>query len=130
MDKFLLCKIDQLATVENGVAKTLEVAPISQEGRTLLALRPIADTLGAKTLWDPATQTATIIHGESTLKITVGKPFMTREIYGRSETIPLEAPAKIISERTVFPLRSVAAAFDMEVVYEPQDRSICISSHK
>jgi hypothetical protein len=130
LDKFLLCALGKTEAVENGVAKTLEVAPYSDQGRTMLALRPIADAIGATTSWDDATKTATIVLDKKELRITVGSPTMTRQEYSRIDTINLDVPATIKDNRTVFPLRSVAEAFGMTVVYEPVDKSICISSEK
>jgi len=130
LDKFLLCNIGKKEAVENGVAKVLDVAPFVENGRTMIALRPIADTIGATTTWDDRTKTATIKLKNKELIITVGSSTMIKQEYNNKEIINLDVPAFIKNGRTVFPLRSVAEAFGMTVNYEQADKSICISSEK
>ena len=44
----------------NGKTKTMDVAPIIRNDRTMLPVRYVAEALGAEIAWDGTTSTATI----------------------------------------------------------------------
>lgn len=48
----------------NGVKIKMDVVPVLKNGRTMLPIRPIAESLGFTVGWDEATQTVTITKGE------------------------------------------------------------------
>ena len=88
----------------NGVTKTMDVAPIIRNERTMLPVRYVAEALGAEIAWDGATSTATLKTADTEIKITVGAA--TATVNGQAVT--LDSPAFIESDRTYMPVRFVA----------------------
>ncbi len=93
----------------NGVAQTLDAAPINRNSRTMLPVRFLANTFGIDNdgiEWNDATKTATLKNATTTIVITIGAPAMT--VNGAS--VALDSPAVIESSRTYLPLRAIANA--------------------
>ena len=88
----------------NGVAKTLDAAPIIRNSRTMLPVRFVAENLGATVGWDGATSTVTVTTDTTKLEIKIGAT--TAKINGAE--VALDSPAFIESSRTYLPVRFVA----------------------
>ena len=98
----------------NGVAKTLDAAPLIRNSRTMLPVRFVAENLGATVLWDGATSTATLVTATVEMKITIGA--LTATVNGQS--VPLDSPAFIESGRTYLPVRFVAETLGATVLWD------------
>ncbi len=93
----------------NGVAQTLDAAPINRNNRTMLPVRFLANAFGVTNdgiKWDAATRTATLTNATTTIVVTIDKPTMTVN----GETVALDSPAIIESNRTYLPVRAIANA--------------------
>lgn len=93
----------------NGVAQTLDAAPINRNNRTMLPVRFLANAFGVDNdgiKWDAATRTATLTNSSVTIVITIDAPTMTVN----GETVALDSPAIIESNRTYLPVRAIANA--------------------
>lgn len=93
----------------NGVAKTLDAAPINRNNRTMLPVRFLANAFGVSDdgiLWDGATSTATLKNATTTIVIKIGAPSMTVN----GQTVALDSPALIEHSRTYLPVRAIANA--------------------
>ena len=88
----------------NGQAKDLDTAPIIRENRTMLPVRFIAESVGAKVEWDGETSTATITTDKTTLKITVG----AYAAIVSGITTAIDSPAFIENDRVYLPVRFIA----------------------
>ena len=88
----------------NGETKTMDVAPIIRNERTMLPVRYVAEALGAEIGWDGATSTATLKTADTEIVITVGAT--TATVNGQAVT--LDSPAFIENDRTYMPVRFVA----------------------
>jgi hypothetical protein len=100
----------------------MDVAPIFQDGRTLIPIRFAAYALGAQTGWTPATAASPMIvyitlDGQ-TLSFAVGE--ITPELYA----LGMEVPAQIIDGRTMVPLRFIGEFFGARVVWHSATRSV------
>lgn len=97
----------------NGIAKTLDAAPVIKNSRTMLPVRFVAESFDAKVEWDGATSTAILVSGDTRIEITVGSP--VAKINGADTK--LDAPAYIdpASNRTYLPVRFVAEALGATV---------------
>ena len=98
----------------NGAAKTMDVAPIVANSRTMLPVRYVAEALGASIAWDGATSTATLTTADTEIKITVGAA--TATVNGQAVT--LAAPAFIENSRTYMPVRFVAETLGATVTWD------------
>ncbi len=98
----------------NGETKTMDVAPIIRNSRTMLPVRYVAEALGASIDWDGATSTATLKTADTEIKITVGAA--TATVNGQSVT--LDSPAFIENSRTYMPVRFVAETLGGTVAWD------------
>ena len=98
----------------NGETKTMDVAPIIRNSRTMLPVRYVAEALGASIDWDGATSTATLKTADTEIKITVGAA--TATVNGQSVT--LDSPAFIENSRTYMPVRFVAETLGGSVAWD------------
>ena len=93
----------------NGEAQMLDAAPINRNNRTMLPVRFLANAFGVENdgiKWDAATRTATLTNSEVTIVVTIDAPSMTVN----GETVALDSPAIIESNRTYLPVRAIANA--------------------
>ncbi len=111
-------KIGSTRAILNNEIKKIDedgvVAPIIEEDRTFVPLRFIGEALGAEVEWDNDTRTVSITNGEDSAEITIGAESFT--VNGKEKT--LDAPACIINERTMLPVRAVSEAFGKEVYWD------------
>ena len=98
----------------NGEKKTMDVAPIIANSRTMLPVRYVAEALGASIDWDGATSTATLTTADTKIKITVGAA--TATVNGQA--VPLDSPAFIEKDRTYMPVRFVAETLGATVTWD------------
>lgn len=90
------------------------VVPFSQDGRTLVPVRFVAEAFGGTVSWDADTRTVGITSGDTVVELQLDKPEMT--VNGQS--VALDVPAQISNERTVLPLRAVAEALGKNVFWD------------
>ena len=91
----------------------LDVAPVIDQGRTLVPMRKIFERLGGEINWDEATKTVTAVKGELKIELTVGKT--TAVVNGKN--IKLDVPVKVINGRTLVPMRFVGETLGAKVNY-------------
>ena len=109
----------------NGMPVTMDAAPVIKNGRTLLPIRALIEMLGGKVTWDATTRTATVVLGERSVVLEVGKN--TALVNGKS--VPIDASnAKVVPEiigsRTFLPLRFIAESLGLDLTWEPVSQTI------
>jgi len=100
----------------DGVRLVLDVAPILQNGRTLVPFRPLFETLGYKVNWDSAGQKVTGTRAGSTIELWIGN---TRALVN-GQPHELDVPAIIKNGRTLVPLRFVGEASGKTVRWDSE----------
>ncbi len=93
----------------NGVAQTLDAAPINRNNRTMLPVRFLANAFGVQNdgiTWDAATRTATLANGTTKIVVTID----AKEMIVNGEAVALDSPAIIENNRTYLPVRAIANA--------------------
>ncbi|MBQ9134034.1 MAG: family 43 glycosylhydrolase [Clostridia bacterium] len=98
----------------NGEQKTMDVAPIIRNERTMLPVRYVAEALGATIGWDGATSTATLTTADTEIKITVG----AKDAIVNGKSVALDSPAFIENDRTYMPVRFVAETLGGTVAWD------------
>lgn len=106
----------------NGVEPKFDVPPVVKEGRTLLPLRAISESLKAEVQWDATTKTVTIARDGVVIKLTLGENIAT--INGQEVT--LDVPLTDMKGRTLVPLRFISEAFGSNITWEPETKSVVI----
>jgi hypothetical protein len=79
--------------------------------RVRVPIRFVAEAMGAGVAWDQGTQTVTITREGLEIKLTIDQP--TALVNGKE--LQIDAPAKLVENRTMVPLRFISEAFGAKV---------------
>ena len=104
----------------NGQQLVSDVQPIIDQGRTLVPVRVISEQLGATVEWVEKNQEIIVTKGILQLKLQIGNPNMQN---GR-DIVRLEAPPRLVQERTLVPLRAIAEALRITVDWDDATHTI------
>lgn len=108
----------------NGKQQTYSQPPIIKNGATLVPLRGIFESLGAKVDWNSSTQTVTATKESTKVILKIGSKQPT--INGTVKAI--STPAQIIKSSTMVPLRFVSESLGADVNWNNSTRTITIGS--
>ncbi|MCL2387630.1 MAG: stalk domain-containing protein [Defluviitaleaceae bacterium] len=108
----------------NAQTQFMDVAPVIQDGRTLLPVRFMAYALNADVDWTPETDTSPLI---VSLNLD-GTPlsFGIGEITPELAALGMDVPAQIINNRTMVPLRFISEFFGAVVTWDDTTRTVQI----
>ena len=96
----------------NGIRIGFDQPPIIQEGRTLVPMRAIFESLGCAVTWFPQEQSIIAISGEgSIITMNINSNVMSKN----GNAITLDVPPQIVNSRTLVPLRAVGESLDANV---------------
>jgi len=98
--------------------------PVIVDGRTLVPVRGVFETLGYEIGWEGSTQTVTLSNVAYTVIIRVGSQTFTTN--GISYT--LDVPAQIINGRTMLPLRAVLESVGCALEWDGANQRVIVSS--
>jgi hypothetical protein len=107
----------------NGLTRKLDAAPFIKDGRTLIPIRALIETLGGSVEWNASTRTATVMLGSRTVALTIGS---TTALVG-GKPITLDVAPMIVKGRTFLPLRAVAENVGLDLAWEPISRTISLT---
>ncbi|MFZ5597101.1 MAG: DUF5050 domain-containing protein [Bacillota bacterium] len=110
----------------NGKKVTFDVPPVIEDGRALVPLRALFETLGARVDWDGTERTVTAQKGEKIIKITIG----SREALVNDRPAHLDVAAKIIDGRTLVPIRFVSEVLGADVSWDETTETITITDQQ
>ena len=96
------------------------VYPFIQDGSTLIPVRFVSESLGAKVDWDGDTSTVTISLGGKTVSMKIN----SNKISVDGVESDLEVSAQIINDRTFIPLRALVEALGKQVFWD--DRGLIV----
>ena len=116
---------DDIVVYLDGKMVVFDQKPIIENGRTLVPMRAIFEALGMEVEWNNAKRRITATNdGGKLIIMTVGDPIMTAD--GR--IVEMDVPPKIVSSRTLVPLRAISEACDCRVDWDGVNRTIDITS--
>ena len=98
--------------------------PIIQDGRTLIPLRGVFDTLGYDIFWAGDTKTVTIEKENTVITIVIGQ----KNYYYNGVSHDIDVPAQIINGSTMLPLRAIAEAAGLGVVWNSEEKTAVLMS--
>ena len=116
-NKVLLKLGSSIAYVDNvktSIDESPDVVPFTENGRTLLPLRFVAEKFGFDVQYDDATQGITMTKGNTVVKLTVGQ----RAYSVNGENFEFDTEAKLIDGRTLVPLRALVEAIGQEIYWD------------
>lgn len=108
----------------DGNLLQLEVAPIIQEGRTLVPLRAIFEALEADVNWNPEDKSISATKGNLSLWLKIGNT----QAQKNGQPVRLDVPARIVNGRTLVPLRFVGESLGATVNWDNVKRVVEIVS--
>jgi alpha-tubulin suppressor-like RCC1 family protein len=108
----------------NGEIQKFNQPAVIKDQTTLVPMRPIFQTLGARLEWDQATQTVTGTKGNIMIQLTVGKNVAS--VNGKKVT--LSTSAQLLNGSTMVPLRFVSEALGGTVNWDSATSTAIIKS--
>jgi hypothetical protein len=113
---------NNISVVLNGSTLSFDQQPLNTpEGRLLVPIRKIAESMNKTVSWDDNTKTASIYYDNKILVITLDKTAMYIESQTSHEKlaeIQLEVPATIINGRTLVPIRAFCESLGATVNWD------------
>lgn len=119
---------DDIKVIINDQVIEFDVPPQIIEERTMVPMRKIFETLGAKVEWVPEDRLILASGGTKIIAMEIDSYSfsMTDLISGKTDIIELDVPPQIVSERTLVPVRAVSEALDKTVDWDEQTKSVII----
>lgn len=115
--------IGQTAYTVNGETKAAHSAPYIKEGRTMLPIRAVAESLGLEVQWNSATRTASFTDASKVAAVTIG----SKVLYVNGTPMPLTVPAELVNDTTFVELRSLATAFGVQIDWDAAAKTATVS---
>ncbi|WP_255298402.1 stalk domain-containing protein [Brevibacillus dissolubilis] len=100
--------------------------PLIRNSRTLVPIRPIAESLGFKVTWNNTTRTVSISKGVTNVQLVIDKATAKKN----NESLTLDAPATIVNQRTMVPVRFIAEALNYAVNWDNTTRTVKIADRQ
>ena len=114
-------------TIElDGHAIPGDVAPLLQNGRTLVPLRTVSQALGATVMWKDNEASIKTADGEKMYFTPGSKTAVLLSAGGEKQEVALDSPAVMRSGRVMVPLRVIAETFNVKTDY--QNGQVILSS--
>ena len=118
-----ICHASDISVTFNKKPIEFEVAPQIIDERTMVPLRAIFETLGAKVDWNDQTKTVTSTKNNTTVKITIGSNILNKN----GTKIELDVPAQIVDGFTLVPVRAISEAFGCKVDWDDKTKTVIIT---
>lgn len=113
-----------IKVIINGVTQQYTQSPVVSQNTTLVPLRGVFESLGAKVDWDSKAKKVTASKNEDTLALNVG----SKLAYKNSNPVQLDAATQIQKGQVLVPLRFVSQSLGAKVNWDQSTRTITISN--
>lgn len=116
--------VERIDVYYNDEMVDFDVEPVIENDRTLVPIRAIFEAMGCAVYYteDNGKEVVSARRGNDSLHLTIGE----NKMYFNGEEKALDVPAKIIDGRTLVPLRAISEAFECEVYWEEETKTIDI----
>lgn len=116
---------DGITVVLDGKTVVFDAAqPKLVNGRTLVPMRKMFESLGAEVVWDEDTNTAKAVKGTMSVEISIGSYTM----YSSGKAVDLDVPAQLIYDKTYVPVRFISEALGTEVDWDDEKQTVYINT--
>jgi hypothetical protein len=102
------------------------MGPIQINGRVLVPVRGVLESLGADVGWKPESQTVVANNGRVDIELRIGDHSASVD----GQAVDLDVPAQIIAGHTMVPLRFLGEALGAEVRWNGQARIVEIVTNR
>ncbi len=130
----LLCAIfvgaEENITVRiNGTVMDFDVSPQIICDRTVVPMRGIFESFGAKVEWNAEMRMVLATYHTSVIAMRIGAESfsVTDVLTGETKSIALDVPAQIVQDRTLIPLHAVSEALGKTVDWDGETRTVSIT---
>jgi cell wall-associated NlpC family hydrolase len=106
----------------DGQRLDFPVPPMIVEGTTLVPIRKLFESQGAKVSWDGDSQTVTAVKGDITFTYKIGE----RQFHKNDGVLQLPIPGRIVDGHTLFPLRQASEALGNTVAWDGDAYAVSI----
>lgn len=113
---------DEVTIVVNGQTQYFPQPAVIKDGRILVPLRGIFETLGAKVTWNEVTQTATGVKDKNKVIVQLGN----KVAYVNDKEVELDVPAQTINGSIMVPLRFVSESFGASINWDSSTKTVYI----
>ena len=113
-DNNVVLMLNSQKTLVKGTDTALDVPATTVNDRTVVPVRFISESFGAKVDWSEEEQKVTITKDSTTITIVLGESKMVKN----GTEIALDTAAFTQNDRTLLPLRAVAEALDKQVFWK------------
>lgn len=115
---------DRIHVFYNDDMMIFDVAPVIENGRTLVPMRAIFEAMGCAVYYseENGKQIISAHRANDRLLLTIGE----NKLYFNGKEIALDVPAKIKDGRTLVPLRAISEAFACDVLWYGESKKIYI----
>lgn len=110
----------------NGVSYTMPVEPTIINNRTFVPVRFVTEALGGQVSWDDKNRTVTIRYKDLSILLPIDSNSV--QVNGAQQSI--DAPATIINNRTMVPIRFISESMGLRVDFDDQTKNISITGAK
>ncbi len=116
--------ISQIPVFVDGQRLYFEVPPIIQNGRVLVPMRALFESLGAEVKWDNDTRTITAVKGATKVELS---PDNNRASVNGQEIL-LDVKPVLKQGRTLVPVRFISTALGADVSWDNQKETVTITT--
>lgn len=108
----------------NEIPVVFDVQPQIIDGRTMVPMRKIFESLGAVVTWDAATQSVTGKKDDIIINMSIDSKVMFKNGVPRN----LDVPPTLIDSRTLVPVRAIAESFNCDVQWIAETQTVKITT--
>ena len=129
---------DVISVIVNGQEVSFAgQGPVIVDGRALVPIREVFETMGFTVDWHEDTSTALLSDSDGffNIAIQIGAPHFSTAVYdpdspfpGHAAIIEFDVPAQIIGGRTMLPLRAVLESVGYRLDWDEDENTILITS--
>ncbi|GEM_PF-742366 len=111
-----------ISVILNGSKIFFDQDPIIDSDRVLVPLRAIMEAIGAELTWNESGE-VTVLKSGTKIELKIGE----KQAFLNGEKCDLDVPAKIISGRTLVPVRFIAQCLNYDIEWNQDTQTINIS---
>lgn len=120
--KILKFKDNGVKVLLNDNLLRFDVFPMVQDGRTLVPMRTIFESLGANVEWEAETQSIKAIKNDIVIELQLGNNILVKN----GEKIELDVCPQAIDGRTLVPLRAISNSLDVDVYWAGETKTVSL----
>ena len=115
----------EIKVLLDGVAIEFDQPPVIISDRTMVPVRAIYEALGAEVSWDATTRTASGEKNGIIVSVTIDEPKVSINYNKKG----IDAPAVIVNDRTLVPVRALAEGFGVKVDWDATTRTVILKNN-